>query len=173
MSETDVRTWLRELLINEAAFSNDEAKQAAAACCLWKGSFELGGAISAAIGARTSPRLPGGKNWWNGAGRWAKDHLLAGRADEATYKIAEMLAEPAPDDWDPNWPDSKRFSRITLPEGAAVSDEFVVGNGEGQRGRFRVEEREGRIGAALIESWWSLDDLWGPAKSEAEALLKA
>jgi len=62
---------------------------------------------------------------------------------------------------------------MPLPEGSVVGDEFVLGNGEGVRGRFRVEERDGRLGAVLIESRWSLDDLWDLAKSEAEALHNA
>jgi hypothetical protein len=173
VAEADVRAWLQGVLIEEAGFSPDEADHATQACCTWHGSFSLGQAISAAIGARATSRLPGGKDWWCGSGRWAKDYLLAGQADSATYRIAEMLAEPAPDEWDPNWPDYKRFKVVSLPDGAVVGDEFVVGNGEGERGRFRVEERDGRVGAALIGSSWALDDLWESVNREADSVLKA
>lgn len=52
-----------------------------------------------------------------------------------------------------------------------LGDEFVVGNGEVQRGRFRMVERDGTVGVERLDSSWSLSDLWDEALSEAESLL--
>jgi hypothetical protein len=49
----------------------------------------------------------------------------------------------------------------------------MAGNGDGQRGRFRVEEHDDRLGAVLIKSSWALNDLWSQAVIEADRLLKA
>ncbi len=169
LSQEHVRRWLRGILVDEAGFGDSEAQLAAeAACSSPRGSFNLIGAITAATGVRAMSRVPGGKAWWSTDGKWAKEHLIAGKVDEAVYRIAEMVAEPAPDDWDPNWPEHKAFALISVPDGAAIGDEFVVGNGGGSRGRFRVEQRDGRLGAALINSSWSLGELFEEASANAE-----
>ena len=160
--------WLRRILSEEAGFSSDEARLASTANCWSRDVFSLGSAMTAATTAKATRRLPGGRDWWTGQGRRWKQAVIEGKAGEAEAHIAELLAEPAPDEWDPNWPESKR-SRVLIMDGAKIGDEFVVGNGEGIRGRFRVEEREGSLRAVLLNSWFSLNDEWNESKNQAEA----
>ncbi len=139
MGEMAVERWLGRLLVEEAGFTLEEASAAAKANARFLDRFSLVSAISTAVVARATPRLPGGREWWMKQGERARHAVLDGNVGEAEAQVAELLAESAPDEWDPNWPEDKR-SLALLREGANVGDEFVVGNGEGMRGRIRVED---------------------------------
>jgi hypothetical protein len=170
VSENAVVTWLVGLLGTEAGFDPEEAAAAAEACARGRGTFNVEAAATAATAAIATRRLPGGADWWRSEGQREKAALLRGDADTAAYQIAELVAEPAPDEWDPNWPENKQFRSIQLPAGAKVGDQFVVGNGEGHRGNFRVAEKDGALGAELLSDDWSLSAEWDDAWAHAETL---
>jgi len=173
VTDLAVVRWLEDLLRTEAAFDPEEAAQAAEACTNVRGSFSVNGAATAAAAAIASRRLPGRSEWWRTEGLREKAALLRGEPDNAAYPIAERLAEPAPDAWDPSWPEQKRFNAVDLPVGAKLGDEFIVGNGEGHRGRFRVAERNGSLGAELVSDFWSLSDEWDDAWEHVETLRRS
>ncbi len=89
--------WVADELQRCIGLSADEALGAARTIC----QGGVGTAAGAVTAARATPLLPDGASWWAGAGRTLLDALLEGRADETG--IEELLAEPAPDVWDPNW----------------------------------------------------------------------
>lgn len=68
-----------------------------------------------------------------------------------------------------NWPSSKVFWAVDVPEELSVGDEFLVGDGMGQRRWVRVVEQEGRVG--VVVEWAVpnlLDELWEAASHEAD-----
>ena len=170
MTEQAVRSWLEGLLRTEAGFDAHDAAAAAEACSTRRGEFSVDGAATAATAVIATRRLPGGAAWWRTEGQNQKTALLRGEPDGAAYPIAELLAEPAPDEWDPNWPEHKRFKAVPIPRSAKVGDEFTVGNGEGHRGRFKVVERDGSVGAELLADSWSLSATWDEAWEHVENL---
>lgn len=167
VSENEARAWLQGLLIEEAGFAQDEAQRTVSFVFADGATAQLQ-AMSVAIAARATSRLPGAAAWWSYAGRDYKGALLEGRGlEEVGCWVAETIS-PAPDGWDPNWPDSKRFNAIDLPEDCRVGDSFIVGDGMGSRGRFRVAERDGQRGAEFMWSWHVLDDERHHVAVEAE-----
>jgi hypothetical protein len=102
---------------------------------------------------RATPRLPGGRSWWSSpVGHRALDFLTgatpaASPLDEAYMRVAEtlaQLAEPAPDEFDQNWPDTKVAWVMVRPE-SKVGDTFVVGDGMGLRVTIQIIEREDEL----------------------------
>ena len=72
-----------------------------------------------------------------------------GGLDTAWVTLNELASSPAPDELDINWPDSKLFRAVTLPQGARAGDRFVVGGGDGWRCVMRVEDHNGELGAVI------------------------
>ena len=169
MGERAVRRWLTDLLVQEVGFAAETARRAVEHSVHSGGRF-VGEAASVATTAMSTSRLPGGRAWWVTEGQRIRAHLLDGAyPDEALAFVGEVIAGPAPDWWDPNWPGYKVFTHLMAP-GAAPGDEYVVGNGEGVRGRVRVVERDGKVGAVIVDSWWSIGDLHDVAWNRVEAL---
>lgn len=81
----------------------------------------------------------------------------------------DMSEPPAPDVHDVNWPSSKVFWAVDVPEELSVGDGFLVGDGMGQRRWVRVAEQEGHVGVAVE---WAvlnlLDELWEAVRHEAD-----
>lgn len=70
--------------------------------------------------------------------------------------MAEIVS-PAPDAWDPSWPEDKAFGGVLLPSGSSIGETSVAGYGGGES-RFQVEEKAGRFCAVLVERWYVLAD---------------
>lgn len=170
MGEKAVRDWLGGLLVEQIGLSESEASVVAAKCTKDRnGNFSLGQAVDCAAAVMATPRLP--VAWWDGEGQLWKSFLIEkGDVGVVESEVAEALAVPAPDGWDQNWPEAKRFRVVDIPEGASTGDEFVVGDGMGLRGVFRVAEVEGQQGAELLSASYSLDELSEEAATRAEAL---
>lgn len=152
----------------ESGLSKPDALAAA-----WHISSNPNSALAAATmvsTARAIGRLPQGPSWWTTAeATLPKARLLGGEQDYVWVAVAEQLAEPADDCWDPNWPTYKA-SKALLRRDAAAGDVYVVGNGEGQRGRVKVVSRAGTLEAVITESWFAFGDLWDEAVREAESI---
>jgi hypothetical protein len=176
MGESAVLGWLGSLLVEYVGFSESEALDAATKCALFRnyehpeGVFSWQDAAVAATAITATPLLANGADWWQAEGQICREWLIQGKGAECESRIAETLAPPAPDGWDPNWPEAKRFRVVDIPQNASVGDEFLVGNGEGVRGLFRVAERDGLIGAELVSSSYSLDGLDDEAYDKARSL---
>lgn len=128
-------------------------------------------AVTMVTTARGVSRLAESARWWSSAEALRpKERLLAGEADCAWTAVAERLAEPAEDCWDPNWPPQK-VAWALLPPGGTRGDSFVVGNGEGERARVELAERDGQLVAVLTASRGPLDEVWDDAMAQAKALL--
>jgi len=167
MEELPIRFWLEKLLVNEAGFDRAEAAHAVAALSAAP-DWNPRRVLNLATGLLASPRLPGGKEWWDGEeGRKWKGWLLEGRGPDLHQQMAEIVS-PAPDCWNINWPEHKRFRVVDPPEGSALGDMFIVGDGEGRRGLFRVTDRDGHLGAVLYYTWDPLEDEENRALAQAE-----
>ena len=141
----------------DTGLSRYEARQAAEAVC-WnpRGNFSVGAATAVAAVSATH-ELPGGKIWWDSpVGARCRQALVDGNGDDAYVTIGELLAPPAPDNWDPNWPDDKLFG--WLPTGAKAGDRFLLGSGMGHRAEAVVVERDGKLGL-VIDSATARDTL--------------
>lgn len=168
-----VVAWVRAELAEQAGFPTDVATQGAELACFWRGRFHLAGSATAVTVARATPRLPGGRSWWHRDGlrfrQWAVERHHW--PDEAWDAIGELLAEPAPDAFDINWPAHKVFRVVEVPPGARVGDTFVLGDGMGNRVRLIVVERDGQIGVARHEDLGHpLNDLYDQSLREARDL---
>src|SRR6266536_1264556 len=93
MGEMAVERWLGRLLVEEAGFTLEEASAAAKANARFLDRFSLVSAISTAVVARATPRLPGGREWWMKQGERARHAVLDGNVGEAEAQVAELLAE--------------------------------------------------------------------------------
>jgi hypothetical protein len=148
----------------------EDASTAASYITTAPGDGPILAAVTMVVTARGIARLPEGSLWWTSdAAALPKRRLLSGEPDLAWVSVAERLAEPAEDCWDPNWP-SYKVATTMLPEGAAVGDSFVVGNGEGVRARIEVVEHGDRLAAVIAATWGSLDEEWDEAITDAEAI---
>jgi len=128
---------------------------------------------TALCATRAVARLPEGAEWWirtDLATARAREKLADGNPDYAFALIGELLAVPAPDEWDPNWPPHK-VAWALLPRDPHVGQTFVVGNGEGGRATVEVIEQDGRLQAVITSAQHSLDDLWDEAVADAQRLL--
>lgn len=99
--------------------------------------------------------------------------MLTGRFVEGYVRQAEALAGPSDVDVDFNWPAEKLFRVADVPAGCAVGDTVIAGDGEGNRERLVVTERDGVLGLVGDPSTFTnpTDDLWSEAWDEAEVLL--
>ncbi len=152
----------------------DEASTAAANIAL---SPVTNGQLVTAVTMVTTGRgvalTPQGLSWWaTAAAALPKTRLFGGEPDYAWVAVAEHLAEPADDCWDPNWPQHKDAWAL-LRNDARAGDSYVVGNGEGMRARVEVVEQEDRLEAVITSSWGSLDGVWQEAMAEARRVLSA
>lgn len=129
-----------------------------------------GPAAGAATVASATPQLPGKTEWWSGEGAQTRAALIRGDVSLAEDAVGELLAEPAPDEWDPNWPPQKA-AWAALRGGAVEGDEYILGNGMGYRGSFRVVAQGDHLRAVLLDSWWALAPLAEESQTVAEALL--
>lgn len=127
-------------------------------------------AAGAATVASATPQLPGKTEWWSGEGAQTRAALIRGDVSLAEDAVGELLAEPAPDEWDPNWPPQKA-AWAALRGGAVEGDEYILGNGMGYRGSFRVVAQGDHLRAVLLDSWWALAPLAEESQTVAEALL--
>ena len=93
---------------------------------------------------------------------------MRGDSSTAFEVVVEQLEGPAPDAWDPNWPPTK-LTRALLTRNAKPGDQFVLSNGEGRRGRFRVDETGHGLRVSLVESWYPLGDLLDRCQLEVTA----
>jgi hypothetical protein len=167
MGEAEARAWLVGVLVEDAGFGVRDAERAVDGVFATPGLQRMR-AESAATAAFATIRLPEGKEWWATTGRSTKDRLVAGDSDAwPDDRIAEIVS-PAPDSWDPNWPESKTLHEVAVPEGASVGQTFVAGNGAGLRGTFRVVEVGGSLGAVLVETWSVLASESERASAEAD-----
>ncbi|HLM97352.1 MAG TPA: hypothetical protein VK277_04910 [Acidimicrobiales bacterium] len=190
MGWDEVEAWIRAALANDAGFAPEEADQAAQSLMALPDtipndrelqpsyrfySIRAAETISAAVAASATNRLPGGHRWWEDEGRPWKQAMLHGRsggaASEAAARIAEAI-DAAPDAWDPNWPEAKRFRAVDIPEGVETGDTFIVGDGSGHRGLFRVEVRGAIRGAVLADGWDVLNDEEDAARRTFELLVR-
>jgi hypothetical protein len=132
----------------------------------------IGHAESAATCARATLLCPGGPDWWQAAGRRCLELLKQGKAVEAEVLQAEMLAGPSDLDMDFNWPASKLFGSASRL-GVAPGRELIGGDGEGNRVRLRVVERDGVIGVEKIPGtgWNPTGDIWKQAYDDVHRLL--
>lgn len=169
VGEPEVRAWLRSVMVEHAGFSEAESESVVVGA-LMDPEWARDRIGEAATVAYATPLLPGGKGWWDSEGQIVKDRLLAG-GHEYQRGIEERVAEAvssAPDTWDPNWPEDKTFWAVDLPPSSRSGQTFIAGNGMGTHGQFRVEERAGKLGAVLIESWSVLADEDERAQREAD-----
>lgn len=136
VGEIEARAWLYSVLVGDAGVAEDEAEKAVNGVFANTRMLRLR-AESVATAAHATVRLPEGTRWWEATGKRAKDRLLAGDMDEYAEGWIAEIVDPAPDCWDPNWPESKAFHAVEIPEGKATGDTFVAGDGSGTRGRCR------------------------------------
>jgi hypothetical protein len=120
--------------------------------------------------ARATERCPGGSAWWLDEGIPVIAFLMEGEATYAETEQAEILAGPYDRAVDFNWPGSILAERLPgLEEGKS----FLAGDGEGNRARYQVERREGRLIAQMEPNSWinHTEDLWSAAHRELTTLL--
>ncbi|MGH9131765.1 MAG: hypothetical protein ACRDWV_08875 [Acidimicrobiales bacterium] len=99
--------------------------------------------------ARAIRTVPAALQWWEANKDDAMRWLSAGQVGEVDARLAEMLAPPAPDVIDFNWPPDKVSWAVDVPEGLSVGDRFLVGDGMGGRAWAKVIEAGGKVGVAL------------------------
>ncbi|HSH58963.1 MAG TPA: hypothetical protein VK988_04845 [Acidimicrobiales bacterium] len=174
--------WVAGVLVDMIGLSPAVASAAAEACCFRDPQREpssyvraksIGAAATTVAVARATPALPNGRRWWReGEGQRVLEYLRRGSPDEAEVRVGELLAGPAPDVMDFNWPPAKVFWAVPVPEGLGPGDRFVVGDGMGSRGRIIVTQEVGRLGAVLEAGslWDPLAKLYRQAYDEASAL---
>jgi hypothetical protein len=157
--------------LKRSGLNGDDAALAAAHILTERGEDgPLLVAVTIVTAARGVTRLPEEAAWWSApAASLPTAQLLRGRPDDVWAVVGERLAEPAEDCWDPNWPPHK-VAWALLPRDARCGDSRVVGNGEGERSRVEVVERDGGLVAVITDRWGALDDLWDAAMDEAERL---
>lgn len=169
MSERgSLEEWVKGELLGRLGLSDAEAEGVASACCVFKGRPSPGGAATVVAIARAVVSLPAAREWWERHGSEARQSLLRGFGD-VEGDLAEALAPPAPDVLDMNWPSSKVFWAVDVPDELSVGDELLVGDGMGQRRWVRVVEHEGHVG--VVVEWAVpnlLDELWEAASHEAD-----
>lgn len=130
--------------------------------------------VSAEIVACLRAPVPGGRDWWQStAGRVTLSFLNGARGGYVYPNVAEAVAEPAPDEIDPNWPASKIWGAQIIPPGLGPGDEFTLGNGEGMRARLRVEERDGKLGSVVVNWTDPLRPLFDEAREEAARIIES
>jgi len=164
--------WTAGELVRCLALSQNAADAAAQTCFPVPGNVSVGTAATTVSIARAVEQYPQGRIWWeNARAIWIR-LLLAGEPGEVEARLAEFLAEPAPDVWDPNWPARKLFG-IQIPEGLQIGDSFLVGDGMGARARMMVTERQGERGVVIVpqSSTNPLSSLFREACDEAERLV--
>lgn len=175
--------WVGRVLVEMIGLPPAAARAVAHACC-FRGPQQrpspylrmnsIGAAATTVAVARATPALPGGRLWWSEPeGQRILEYLRAGLPDEAEIRIGELLAGPAPDVIDFNWPAAKMFWAVPIPEGLGPGDRFVVGDGMGVRGTMVVAEEAGQVGVALEAGsvWDPLAQLYREAYAEASALV--
>jgi hypothetical protein len=98
--------------------------------------------------------------------------LEQGKASEAEALQAESLAGPSDFDMDFNWPDSKLF-RAGSDRDLVVGRELIGGDGEGDRVKLRIVERDGELGLEMIpgSAWNPTSEFGRQAHDDVQHLL--
>ena len=98
--------------------------------------------------------------------------LLDGEAWAAEARQAEMLAGDYDFDFDPNWPESKAFRVLEVPEGLPLGSLRIGSDEHGMRAEFEVVERGGLRGLQRTSTpvRHPTADIWRKAHAEAAAL---
>jgi len=129
-------------------------------------------AASTVTCARATARCPGQGKWWHGAGAEVLALLLDGRVALAEVRQAEMLAGHYDFDFDPNWPEYKRFRVLEAPEHLPIGSRLIGSDEQGMRAEFEIVEREGVRGLQRTNTPVShaTGDIWKKAHQEATML---
>jgi len=135
-------------------------------------NWYVAAAASTVTCARATSRCPGEMEWWRGAGATVLELLLDGCATGAEIRQAEMLAGHYDFDFDPNWPESKRFRVLEVPAGVPLGSVLIGSDEEGLRAEFEVVERKGVRGLQRTRQpvRHPTADIWKRARAQADAL---
>ena len=171
MSSEGLRSWIASVVTEAFGIPREDAEHLAAVAIEDAGSSPAMRAGEIVGLCRATQRLPWVAEWWSSESGQRAFATLATSPDDAWSALNEACAAPAPDALDPNWPAEKAFTAVDLPEGSEPGDEFVVGNGEGDRYVMRVVGRDGQVGAELVRALGApLDSYWYQSIVEAERI---
>lgn len=171
MSSDGLRSWIASAVTDAFGIPPEDAEQLADVAIEQAGAspaMRAGGIVGL---CRATQRLPWVAEWWSSESGQRAFATLATSPDAAWSALNEACAAPAPDALDPNWPAEKMFRAVHRPDGSEPGDEFVVGNGEGERYVMRVVGRDGQVGTELVRALGApLDSYWYQAIVEAERI---
>jgi len=103
---------------------------------------------------RVTRHIPGVREWWATPESVRYFDAFVEWPGAAWGRINELYAAPAPDAFDPNWPDYKVQRVVEVPPNALAGDQFVLGDGEGSRFVLEVAEVEGELRATRGDSFY-------------------
>ena len=84
----------------------------------------------------------------------------------------KYFAGPYDFDFDPNWPESKRFRVLEVPEHLPLGSRLIGSDEHGMRAEFEIVERDGARGLQRTSTPVShpTADIWRKAHEEAKVL---
>jgi len=171
VSSDRLRPFIVSALVEAFRLSTDDAERLAVVAIANAGASPAIRAGEIVGLCRATRQLPWVAEWWTSEAGQRAFATLPTCPDNAWTALNEACAVPAPDALDPNWPAEKVFNLVELPDRIRPGDEFVVGNGLGDRFVMRAVERAGRTGAELVKAIGGpLDSYWYQAIVEAERI---
>ncbi|MFN2506345.1 MAG: hypothetical protein ABR540_19380 [Acidimicrobiales bacterium] len=161
-----ISDWVSKELGGTLSLRLDDASRIGAVC-------ESHPATTVAI-ARAVASIPKAREWWDEHRDSALASLRRGEVGNVEVRLSEALVPTAPDVIDFNWAAHKVFWAVKPPEGIAVGQRFLVGDGMGGRAWAEVVEKGGASGVAVVEALANpLSRFFVAAWVEAEELMRA